>query len=988
PYYQRCPEVVQAVMDRFGERLGRRYQLFEYAGAADAERVVVIMGSGAETTRETVRFLCQGGDKVGVVTVRLFRPFLPQAFARALPASVKAVAVLDRTKEPGATGEPLYTDVVTAMHEAMADGSAPFGGMPRVIGGRYGLSSKEFTPAMVKGIFDELAQAAPRVHFTVGINDDVTGASISYDDAFSIEDPKTVRCVFYGLGSDGTVGANKNSIKIIGEETDHHAQGYFVYDSKKAGAVTVSHLRFGDCPIRAPYLIRDAQFVACHQFTFLERIDVLKTAAPGAVFLLNCPFGPDEAWDNLPREVQEDILAKKLRFHVIDAQAVATEAGLGHRINTVMQTCFFALAGVLPKDEAVKAIKSAIRKTYGHRGDEVVQRNFQAVDAALAHLHEVAVPAAVTAQTTRRPPVPATAPAFVKEVLAPMIARNGDSVPVSALPADGTYPAGTTRFEKRNLALEIPVWEPDLCIQCGKCVFVCPHAVIRQKVVAPETLAGAPAGFLAMDGRFREFPGARYTLQVAPEDCTGCTLCVEACPIEDKKQPGRKALNMAPQAPLRDSQRENWEFFVALPEADRGSFRPSTVKTSQLLEPLFEFSGACAGCGETPYLKLVTQLFGERTIVANATGCSSIYGGNLPTTPWAANKEGRGPAWSNSLFEDNAEFGLGMRLAVDKQRDYAAGLLAAHEDVVGSDLVKGLQGGSAATAADVQSQWDRVRRLKSSLEGHLADPWARDLHRLADVFVDRSVWIVGGDGWAYDIGYGGLDHVLASGANVNVLVLNTGAYSNTGGQASKATPLGAVARFAAQGKATPTKDLGLMAMAYGYVYVAQVAFGASDQKTLQAFLEADAYAGPSLIVAYAPCIVQGLDLKHGLTQQALAVKSGYWPLYRFNPERAAAGQAPLQLDSKAPSVPFAEFAAGEGRFRSLESRSAGRAADLMAAAQKEVDHRWALYRQLASAPPSAPPSPGKAPAATPAPPDDTAGPNGADAKPRTKEQPA
>jgi pyruvate-ferredoxin/flavodoxin oxidoreductase len=946
PYYRACPTVVQNVMDRLAALTGRRYRLFDYAGAPDAERVVVLMGSGAETAEEAVEALVRRGEKVGVLKVRLFRPFSAEDFLTALPPTVQALAVLDRTKEPGAPGEPLYLDVLAALHEA--DGIL----RPRVLGGRYGLSSKEFTPAMVQAALDECGRERPRRHFTVGVRDDVTHASLDYDPQFSTEDPETVRAVFYGLGSDGAVGANKNSIKIIGDETGRHAQGYFVYDSKKAGSVTVSHLRFGPRPIRSAYLISRAGFVACHQFSFLGRLDVLKEAEPGAVFLLNSPYGPGEVWGRLPRPVQQTILDKGLKFYVIDASCVARGAGMGGRINTVMQTCFFALSGVLPRDEAVAAIKRSIAKTYGKRGEAVVQKNYAAVDAALAHLHEVRVPHAVTAEDGRRPAVPAEAPAFVRKVTALMMAGEGDALPVSALPADGTYPTGTTRWEKRNIALEIPVWDEKICIQCGKCVLVCPHATIRSKVCDPAALAGAPPAFKSAPARWPDRKAERFVLQVAPEDCTGCRLCVEVCPVKNKSETRLKAINMHPQPPLRGQEAVNWDFFLKIPDTDRESIRLDSVKDVQLLEPLFEFSGACAGCGETPYLKLLSQLFGDRALIGNATGCSSIYGGNLPTTPWAANRDGRGPAWSNSLFEDNAEFGLGLRLALDKQAEYAAELLHRLAGTVGDELVRTLLGADQSTEAGVRAQRERVRLLRERLAGR-DGPEARDLRGLADVLVKKSVWIVGGDGWAYDIGFGGLDHVLASGRDVNLLVLDTEVYSNTGGQMSKATPRGAVAKFAAGGKKGPKKDLALIAMSRGDCYVARVAMGANDVQTLTAFREAEAFRGPALILAYSHCVAHGYDLAYGMEQQKAAVLSGHWPLLRFHPDLARQGKNPLHLDSKPPSLPLQQYVYKEGRYTMLAQRDPEAARELLRLAEQDVRDRWRLYETLAAAPAAA-----------------------------------
>ncbi len=946
PYYLACPTIVQNAMDKFARIVGRQYHLYDYVGAPDADRVVVLMGSGAEAAQEVVEYLVAQGEKVGVLKVRLYRPFSVESFVAALPSTVRIIAALDRTKEPGSAGEPLYLDVVAAVNEAMAHGEAPFQSLPRVIGGRYGLSSKEFSPAMVKGVFDEMAKTKPKNHFTVGIHDDVTHTSVDYDPTFSTEEPDTVRALFYGLGADGTVGANKNSIKIIGEETDYHAQGYFVFDSKKAGSVTISHLRFGPKPIRSTYLIDRASFVACHQFSFLDRFNVLKAAEPGATFLLNSPYGPEEVWDHLPRAVQEQIIDKKLRFFVIDGFKVARDVGMGGRINTVMQPCFFALSGVLPREEAIAAIKRSIETTYAKRGDAVVRKNIAAVDSALNHLHEVQVPNQVTSAFDMRPPAPPEAPEFVRKVTATMLAREGDALPVSALPADGTYPSGTTQWEKSNLALEIPVWDADLCIQCGKCVLVCPHSVIRAKVYDPKLLANAPAPFKSAPARWREFGDLHYTLQVAPEDCTGCTLCVEVCPVKNKTEVRLKAINMMPQPPIRDEEAQNWNFFLTLPEMDRGVLSLSQVKDTQLLEPLFEFSGACAGCGETPYLKLMSQLFGDRAMVANATGCSSIFGGNLPTTPWTFNRDGRGPAWSNSLFEDNAEFGLGMRLALDKQTEYAHELLTRLSGQVGDDLARGLLNANQTTETGIQEQRERVKQLKERLRG-INTPEARDLLSLADVLVKKSVWIAGGDGWAYDIGFGGLDHVLASGRNVNVLVLDTEVYSNTGGQASKATPRAAVAKFAAAGKPVPKKDLAMIAMTYGNIYVARVAMGSSDTQTVKAFLEAEAYDGPSLIVAYCHCIAHGYDMAHGLEQQKAAVLSGYWPLFRYNPDLVKQGKNPLQLDSKAPTLPLEKYIYNETRYTMLARSKPDQARWLLENAQEDVRMRWRLYEHWA-----------------------------------------
>ncbi len=945
PFYLACPNIVQQAMDKFASIVGRQYHLFDYTGAEDAERVIVIMGSGAETAQETAQYLSEHGEKVGVVTVRLYRPFAVEEFLQTLPAGVQKIAVLDRTKEPGSAGEPLYQDVLTAVLEGITQETAPFSSIPRIFGGRYGLSSKDFTPAMVKGVFDELSKNKPKNHFTIGITDDVTHTSLDFDPDFSVSRKETVRCVFWGLGSDGTVGANKNSIKIIGEETENNAQGYFEYDSKKSGSVTISHLRFGPAPIRAPYLITHANFVACHQFTFLERFDVLKEAMPGSIFLLNSIYGPDTVWDHLPREVQVNIIEKKLHFYIIDASEVAQKTGMGGRINTVMQTCFFAISGVLPRDQAIAKIKETIKKTYGKRGDAVVRQNFMAVDETLAHLHEVTVPGQANSSLPRRAPIPAEAPDFVRNVLGKMISRDGDALPVSMLPIDGTYPSGTTRWEKRNIALEMPAWEPDLCIQCGKCSFVCPHAVIRPKVYEEAALENAPPEFKSAKGRAKEFRELRYTIQVAPEDCTGCSLCVEVCPAKDKSQVGRKAINMVPQPPLREQERANWDFFLSLPEVDRSQFNLGTVRNSQLITPLFEFSGACAGCGETPYIKLVSQLYGDRALIANATGCSSIYGGNLPTTPWTFNKEGRGPAWSNSLFEDNAEFGMGMRMTIDKQAEYARELLPLFADKVGEDLVGAILNADQIDDAGINAQRERVALLKQRLADS-NDTRARDLFSLADVLVKKSVWIIGGDGWAYDIGYGGLDHVLTSGRNVNVLVLDTEVYSNTGGQASKSTPMAAVAKFAARGKGTPKKDLGMIAISYGYVYVARVAMGYSDVQTLQAIREAEAFDGPSLIIAYSHCIAHGINMRKALDQQKLAVQTGHWTLYRYNPTLIERGKNPLNLDSKEPTVPLDKYAYNETRYRMLLQSDEERAEELMRQAQANVRANWDQYRHL------------------------------------------
>jgi pyruvate-ferredoxin/flavodoxin oxidoreductase len=950
PFYRVTPTIVQGVMDRFAQRTGRQYHLFDYYGAIDAERVIVLMGSGAGAVEETVDYLAACGEKVGLLKARLFRPFDAEAFLAALPGAIRAIAVLDRTKEPGASGEPLYLDVVAALAEARGEDPTTSRHWPRVIGGRYGLSSKEFTPAMAKAVYDELAKEHPKNHFTVGIYDDVTHTSLAYDPEFSTENPSTIRALFFGLGADGTVGANKNSIKIIGEDTPHHVQGYFVYDSKKAGSVTVSHLRFGPESIRSTYLIRKASFVGCHQFQFLGRTDVLAAAEPGATFLLNAPFHPNEVWDQLPRNVQEQILSKKLRFFVIDGYEVAREVGMGTRINTIMQTCFFAISGVLPREEAISEIKKAIRETYGKRGETVVQKNFEAVDQALTHLHEVKVPKRVTSAFDILPPVVDHAPAFVRDVLGTIIAGRGDSLPVSAMPPDGTFPTDTAQWEKRNIAQQIPVWDEELCIQCGKCVLVCPHAVIRAKVYGPALLKEAPATFKSAPPRWRGMEALRYTLQVAPEDCTGCQLCVEVCPARSKSEARHKAINMEPQAPLRGPESRNWDFFLSLGEMNREQLSHSQVKDVQLLKPLFEFSGACPGCGETPYIKLLTQLFGDRALIANATGCSSIYGGNLPTTPYAVNAEGRGPAWSNSLFEDNAEFGLGMRLALDKQADYARELLHRLSGQLGASLVEAIFQADQSNEAGIRAQRDRVAELKRKLMG-LSLPEAPELLAVADALVKKSVWIVGGDGWAYDIGFGGLDHVLSSSMNVNVLVLDTEVYSNTGGQMSKATPRAAIAKFATGGKPTGKKDLALEAISYGYVYVARVAMGGNDTHTVKAFLEAEAYEGPSLIIAYSHCIAHGYDMAFGMEQQKKAVLSGYWPLLRYDPRQREQGKNPFQLDSKPPSIPLKAYAYQEARYSMLARSSPETARKLLRLAEDDIKRQWWVYRYRAAMPP-------------------------------------
>jgi pyruvate-ferredoxin/flavodoxin oxidoreductase len=945
-FYLAVPGIVRESMDRFEKLTGRRYGLFDYAGAPDAERVLVQMGSGVGASREAVSKLAAAGEKVGLVTVRLYRPFDTQAFVAALPKSVRAIAALDRTKEPGAIGEPLYQDVVTALFEAWPESAA----MPRVIGGRYGLSSKEYTPAMAKAALDELAKPQPKRHFTVGIVDDVTRLSLAADTDFSTEPAEVTRAVFYGLGADGTVGATKNTVKIIGENTPLFAQGYFVYDSKKSGAITVSHLRFGPQPIESTYLIDKADFIACHQFEFMEKLDVLALARPGATFLLNCPYGPAEVWGKLPREAQEQILAKKLRFFVVDALTVAKQAGLAGRINTVTQACFFAISGILPREEAIAKIKDAIRKTYGKRGETVLARNFAAVDASLAALREVMVPGRADSTLARRPAVARAAPDFVQRVTAMMLDGKGDLLPVSAMPVDGTFPTGTTQWEKRSIAHEIPIWDETICTQCAICPLVCPHAAIRMTVFQPGEMKRAPASFKAVPWSRKDggpLDDMLYSLQVAPEDCTGCGICVDVCPSRSKTMVKHKAINMAPKLEHLDAERANYDFFLTLPEVRPSFDTIDGLRGSQLRMPLFEYSGACSGCGETPYLKLISQLYGDRLVVANATGCSSIYGGNLPTTPWSRNADGQGPAWANSLFEDNAEFGLGMRLALDSQRDLAQMLVRELRSEIGEELATALLDAPQDSDEQVRQQRERVKQLKEIL-AKLRFPEAARLLAVADNLVVRSVWIVGGDGWAYDIGYGGLDHVLASGRNVNILVLDTEVYSNTGGQASKATPRGAVAKFAAAGKSIGKKDLGMIAMAYGNVYVAQVAMGANPVQTVRTFQEAASWPGPSLIIAYSHCIAHGIDMTTGMSHQRDAVKSGYLTLYHYDPRLGMGGaDQPLKLDSRKPTIPLEQFTMKEGRYAMLAQADPARAKLLSKAAQSDADARWQLYEQIA-----------------------------------------
>ena len=954
PFYNACPDIVQKQMDKFAKLVGRQYHLFDYVGAEDAERIIVIMGSGAEATEETVNNLAAKGEKVGLVKVRLYRPFSLNHFIKVLPKTTKLIAVLDRTKEPGAGGEPLYLDIVNAISETHINGDLQFA-YPKIVGGRFGLSSKEFTPAMIKAVFDNLNLEKPKNHFTIGIIEDVTNTSLDFDPSFSVESEETFRGQFYGLGADGTVGANKNSIKIIGEGTDYFAQGYFVYDSKKSGSMTVSHLRFGPKNIKSTYLINKANFIACHQQEFLEKTDMLRQAALNATFLLNTKVPKEEVWDSLPEKVQKDLIEKKMKLFIIDAYTVANQTGMGVRINTIMQTCFFAISNIFPKDEAIQLIKNSIKKTYGAKGDKIVQMNFAAVDQTLDNLFEVTVPNKITSKRQLQPAVSANAPAFVHDVTAKMIAGEGDLLPVSKMPVDGTYPLATTQWEKRNIALEVPVWDSETCIQCNKCVMVCPHATIRAKVYEEKYLENAPSNFKSTKFKSKDYgDGMIYSLQVAVEDCTGCGICVDVCPAKNKKETKYKAINMKEQFPLREQERANWDFFLKIPDLDRKKVNVGKIKDSQFLRPLFEFSGACSGCGETPYVKLVSQLFGDRAVIANATGCSSIYGGNLPTTPWAVDANGRGPAWSNSLFEDNAEFGYGFRIAIDKHKERAKELLVKFAAEIGQSFVDEIINAKQNDESDIYDQRERVRILNNKLNELISSNSnaksndLKNLLSLSDYLVKKSVWIMGGDGWAYDIGYGGLDHVLASGANVNILVLDTEVYSNTGGQCSKSTPRGAVAKFAASGKPQAKKDLGLMAMSYGNVYVAKVAMGSNDQHTLRAFLEAEAYEGPSIIIAYSHCIAHGINMGTAMQNQKAAVDSGYWQLYRYHPDWEAEGKNPFKLDSKGLKIPLKDYAYLETRYKMLTKSHPVEAEKLIAEAQDDVVQRWKHYEQLAS----------------------------------------
>jgi pyruvate-ferredoxin/flavodoxin oxidoreductase len=956
-FYIDCPGIVQDQMDIFAKLTGRQYHLFDYYGAPDAERIIVLMGSGAEAVEETVEYLTSKGEKVGILKVRLYRPFSIDHFINALPASTKVITVLDRTKEPGASGEPLYLDIVNAISEKHINGELKFT-YPKITGGRYGLSSKEFTPAMIKGVYDEMKKSKPKNHFTIGIVDDVTNTSLDYDATFSVEPDEIFRGKFYGLGADGTVGANKNSIKIIGEGTKYFAQGYFVYDSKKSGSTTVSHLRFGPKEIKSTYLINKANFIACHQQEFLDKMDLLDDAAEGATFLLNTLVSKEKVWDHLPEKAQKDLIEKKMKFFIIDAYKVGEETGMGVRINTIMQTCFFAISKIFPRDEAIAMIKNSIKKTYGSKGEKIVQMNFDAVDKTLANLFEVDIPAKATSTLKLADAVSKKAPQFVQEVTAKIIAGYGDSIPVSKMPIDGTYPTGTAMWEKRNIALDVPVWDDEICIQCNKCVIVCPHASIRAKVFDEKLLADAPSTFKSTKFKGKDLgEGLTYSLQIAAEDCTGCGLCVDVCPVKNKKETKFKAINMKEQLPIRETERANWDYFLSLPEYDRAKLNISAIKDSQFLVPLFEFSGACSGCGETPYVKLVSQLFGDRAIIANATGCSSIYGGNLPTTPWTKNKDGRGPAWSNSLFEDNAEFGYGFRLSIDAHNKQAKNLLKKFSNEIGGVLVDELLNADQKDESGIYEQRERVKILKEKLSVFMNDGYEGEklsdlvhLLSLADYLVKKSVWIMGGDGWAYDIGYGGLDHVLASGKNVNVLVLDTEVYSNTGGQASKSTPKGAVAKFAAAGKTMPKKDLGLIAMTYGNIYVAKVALGANDLQTLKAFIEAEAYDGPSLIIAYSHCIAHGIDMETGMKNQKAAVDSGHWQLFRYNPDLLKEGRNPFKLESKGLKIPLKDYAYMETRYKMLTKSHPDLAAKLMEEAQQDIETKWKMYEQMAALP--------------------------------------
>ena len=948
-FYMKTPAIVQKTMDQFAKVVGRQYHLFDYVGDPEAEKVIVMMCSGAETAHETVDYLCSKGEKVGLIKVRLFRPFSVEHFIRSMPKSVKKIAVLDRTKEPGSIGEPLYLDIRTAIGETMADKTAPFKGYPVCVGGRYGLGSKEFSPAMVKAVFDNLDKEEPKNHFTVGINDDVCKTSLTVDETFDVP-TKSFTAMFYGLGSDGTVGANKNSIKIIGSETDNFAQGYFVYDSKKAGAMTVSHLRFGPDQIRAPYLVKKADFLACHNPSFVEKYDMLSHVKQGGTFLLTSLHGPEDVWETLPLEVQQTIIKKKLKFYVIDAIKIAQELGLGSRINVIMQTAFFKISGVIDAETAVAAIKTAIKKTYGNKGDKIVNMNNDAVDAALSKINEVQVPDQATSTMHMHKMVPDDAPDFVREVTGEIMAGRGDDLPVSKMPCDGKFPTATTKYEKRNIAVHIPVWEPDVCIQCAQCSLVCPHAAIRVKAYDPKYTENAPATFKSLDAKGKDFAGMKYTVQVAPEDCTGCSACVVNCPGKDKNDPNRKAINMSLQEPLRSAERENFDYFLSIPNPDPAKFKLASIKGSQFVTPLFEFNGACAGCGETANIKLVSQLFGDRMYIANATGCSSIYGGNLPTTPYSQRPDGRGPTWSNSLFEDNAEFGMGMRLAVNKFNTFALEMLdkAVENGCVDKALAEEVKNADQTTQPGIEAQRARVKKVKAACKGSAKCDACDQLLTVADYLVKKSVWIVGGDGWAYDIGYGGLDHVLASGENVNVLVLDTEVYSNTGGQMSKSTPRAAVAQFAAAGKKMPKKDMGLIAMSYGGIYVASIAIGANPNQAVKAIAEAESYDGPSLILSYTHCIAHGINMATGLNEQKKAVACGHWPLYRFDPRLAGTGKNPLQMDSKAPTLDFAEFALGQNRFRSLTKSKPEVAEKLIELSKKDVARKQSLMNQLAN----------------------------------------